>query len=779
MEQTLDIPLIPSRATEQQEEAATHAPEAAKANPMRKIMLLVGVAIIVFLGVTGYSVQKSIQSSGQLADIKDLYFPVLQRIDVNIVRLDKMEELFTRSVMLGDRETLGEARDVYRQADKVFDELAGLYPARQAEVNKLRGDLKQYNTLALATAEALLNHVANSPEQTKQMNKVLADLRESIKAFRESSYQNFVQTLAGTQQAVTVNLYMGVALGMMNLFFMGVLVYFIRNNVTMMSVIAEQNSTLERRVSERTTQLRQKTHDIQAMLQNMPQGVMTVLAGGVIHPEYSAYLETIFETDNIAGTNLMNMVFAGTSLGSDALSQVDAAVGSCIGEDLMNFEFNAHLLAAEFDKTMPDGRVKSLELSWSPIADDNDVVDKLMLCVRDVTELKRLSSAAGAQARELEIIGEILAVSQEKFQEFIESSRKFVAENEAVIRKTAQRDGEAIDLLFRNMHTIKGNARTYGLLHMTNLVHETEQVYQELRADPAKTWEPDALLAQLSQVSALVDEFQKINDTTLGRKGPGRRGNVERFLMVEKDQVSYALDLIKSIDASDMAAMHAAVAEIGQVLSLIGTEKVDRVLVGIIESLPSLAKELGKEPPKVTVSTNGILVRNHVVGLLKNVFTHVFRNSIDHGLETAEVRKRKGKAAAGSIDLTLSLQGDRLQLVLRDDGAGLAIGKIREKAIHGGLLKEGDVSPAEAVAQLILAAGFSTADKISEVSGRGVGMDAVKGFLAAEGGDVSIRLTDSDSHSDMRPFELVMSLPDKFAFRVGASSQVAASNSGG
>ncbi|MBK7006550.1 MAG: hypothetical protein IPH37_16635 [Burkholderiales bacterium] len=79
----------------------------------------------------------------------------------------------------------------------------------------------------------------------------------------------------------------------------------------------------------------------------------------------------------------------------------------------MNFEFNSHLMVTEFDKTMPDGRVKSIELSWSPICDANDVVEKIMLCARDVTELKRLGKEANAQKRELEIIGEILAVSQE------------------------------------------------------------------------------------------------------------------------------------------------------------------------------------------------------------------------------------------------------------------------------------------------------------------------------------------------------------------------------
>lgn len=748
-------------AGEKPSDAQAHQPSTA--NPMRKIIFMVGVAIFVFLAVTAYSVRKSVQSSEHLAAIKDMYFPVLQKIEANIVRLDKMEELFMRSVMLGDHDPLDEAEDFYGQADKAFDEIAQLYPEHGAEVAKLRGEFKQYNTLAFSTAEALLKHSGNIREQTQHMNKVLGELRLSIKRFREASYGNFVETLAVSQRTVKVNLYMGIALGVMNLCFMGVLVFFIRNNVNMMAVIAEQNATLEKRVAERTSQLRQKTHDIQAMLQNMPQGVLTVLPGGVIHPEYSAYMETIFETKDIAGKNLMDLVFTQTSLGSNDLSQVDAAASSCIGEDLMNFEFNSHLLVTEFDKTMANGSTKSLELSWSPIADDNDVVEKLMLCVRDVTEFKRLASEAGAQKRELDIIGEILAVSQEKFQDFIDGSYKFVAENEEIIRKTTQKDLDAVGLLFRNMHTIKGNARTYGLLNMTNVVHETEQVYDELRKDPEMAWEPEALLAQLAQVHALVDEYHRINDVKLGRKGPGRRGSVERFLMVDKDQVARAQELIKAVNDQDLAAVREVLAEVGQTLSLIGTEKVEHVLAGIVESMPSLAKELGKEPPQITIDTQGIVVRNHVVGLLKNVFTHVFRNSMDHGLETAEARQASGKGPVGHIRLNLGLEDGRVQFKLSDDGKGLAVGRIRQKAIDSGLLKTTDTPAPEDVAQLIFASGFSTADQVTEVSGRGVGMDAVKGFLQNEGGDVRIRFTDSNAAAEMRPFELVISLPDKFA----------------
>jgi HPt (histidine-containing phosphotransfer) domain-containing protein len=733
-------------------------------NPMRKIIFMVGIAILVFLAVTSFSVRKSVQSGDQLSAIKDRYHPVLQKIEANIVRLDKMEELFMRSAMLGEHDPLDEAQDVNAQAGKAFDEMMQIYPERRAEIARLRDELQRYDQLAFTTAEAFLaKQIGDMPAKTKEMNKVLAHLRASIHTFREASYNNFVEALASSQHTVTLNLYMGIALGIMNLCFMGVLVYFIRNNMRMMSVIAEQNATLELRVAERTSQLRQKTHDIQAMLQNMPQGVLTVLPGGVIHPEYSAYMETLFETGDIAGRSLMDLVFGHTSLGANDLSQVEATLGSCIGEDRMNFEFNSHLLVTELDMAMPDGRIKSLELGWSPIADDHEVVEKLMLCVRDVTAFKQLASEAGAQKRELEIIGEILAVTQEKFQDFIEGARQFVDDNERFIRAAQAKDADTIGLLFRNMHTIKGNARTYGLLHMTNTVHETEQAYDTLRKDDAQPWAPDVLLAQLAQVGALVDEYQHINDDKLGRKGPGRRGNVERFLMVEKDQVSQALALLRQARQADAVDVHATLEQVGHTLQRIGTDTLENVLAGILDSLPSLARELGKSPPRVSIQDHGITVRNQSAGLLKNVFTHLLRNAMDHGLEPPEARTASGKAPVGHIQVDMAIADGQLQLRLHDDGRGLPLARIRGKAEAQGLIDAAAVPGAEDVAQLIFASGFSTAEQLTEVSGRGVGMDAVRGFLRQEGGDVRIRLLGSEALADWQPFELLITLPASHA----------------
>jgi two-component system chemotaxis sensor kinase CheA len=295
------------------------------------------------------------------------------------------------------------------------------------------------------------------------------------------------------------------------------------------------------------------------------------------------------------------------------------------------------------------------------------------------------------------------------------------------------------------------------------MIHETEQGYDELRKNPDAQWKPDALLNQLSAASALIEEYAKINDVKLGRKGPGRRGRVEKFLLVEKVQIAESLQMLDAVDRSDINALRNAVKEVGNTLKLIGTDRIRNILAGILESMPSLAKELGKEAPSISIEDRGIAIRSQGAGLIKNVFMHVFRNSIDHGLEKASARVAQGKPPVGNIRLEVSIDKGELMFKIHDDGRGLALARIRQMAIEKKLIAEGEKRSAEELAQLILLPGFSTAEVVTEVSGRGVGMDAVGAFLKDEGGKLEIRFLDENVNADFRPFEVVISLPEKFA----------------
>ncbi|WP_323121151.1 ATP-binding protein [Burkholderia alba] len=531
------------------------------------------------------------------------------------------------------------------------------------------------------------------------------------------------------------------------------------------------NGMIER-IQHSSAQLKQKTADIQAMLQNMQQGILTVVDGAVVHAEYSTYLEAIFETGDIAGRPLMDLVFDHTDLGSDTLSQIDAAVHACIGEDGINFAFNQHLLLNEIVKTMPDGRRKTLDLSWSAITDDHDVVMRLMLCVRDVTELRQLAAEAGEQKRRLEMIGEILAVSEEKFHQFVASASGFIHDNERIIRQYTHADRAAVDELFRNMHTIKGNARTYSLQHLTSVVHETEQRYDQLRRQAAEhAWDQQVLIADLARVKEALEHYAQISAGSLGRRGAAGQRDADGYLRVERKQIQESLALLDSVDPADPRALLTMHDSVRRTLRLLDTGTLADALSGVLDSLPSLAQELGKAPPAVRIADNGYRLRSHAESTLKNVFMHLLRNAVDHGIETVEQRGAAGKPAAGAIDIEVGVDHRALQLTLSDDGRGLALERIRGVAIERGWLAPDAAASDETIAEFIFRPGFSTAEQVTEVSGRGVGMDAVRDFLARAHGRIELRFTDDQPGAAYRRFQTIVHLPESWAVdSVGAAA---------
>lgn len=729
------------------------------ADRMRKIIFMVGVAIFAFLAFTAFSVHKSIQNTQQLADIRDLYFPILERVDANIVRLDKMEEHYTQAVMTAERDQIKEANDISVEADTVFEEMVRLYSARAEDIAKLRSDFKQYKELASSTSLAMLERKDNSDPVA--MNKALTGLKQSLKNFRQSSHSNFVVTLQESQQSSQINLYVGIFIGIMNLSFMGILVFFIRNNMRMTAVIAEQNATLELRVAERTAQLRQKTQDINAMLNNMNIGVCTVVSGNRLHPEYSAYMRTIFGTDDFAGRDVLGTLFAESSLGEDSKAQIDAALGSILGEDSMMFDCNSHLLVKEMQIMGRDGTSKTLKMGWSPINDDNNVVDKVLLTAEDITHLRELELESSHQKDELEIISQIIRISIGNFNDFIASARKFADENRRLIQETQGLDPEVIPTLFRNMHTIKGNARTYEFKRITNAAHAAEEEYDRLRKDAHAQWNPAKMLGELDAVEAAIASYVEINEDVLGRKGRASDLLTSRGVFVSIEEISslksIAAELVKQ-GSSD------TVIRLQKTANSLGLIPLERLVSGSLDSISSLAKELHKPTPKVEI-VNGDIGFNHAIAQpLKSALMHIVRNSLDHGIEYPEERVLSGKPERGRLRVSCERFGDHVELHVSDDGRGLALHKFYEKGLADGLFSADKPPTPEALAELVFQSGLSTAAEITQISGRGVGMSAVRDFLNEQGATVRIVLKNPGTEFHFTPFELVIALPPSTYF---------------
>lgn len=183
-----------------------------------------------------------------------------------------------------------------------------------------------------------------------------------------------------------------------------------------------------------------------------------------------------------------------------------------------------------------------------------------------------------------------------------------------------------------------------------------------------------------------------------------------------------------------------------------------------------LAAKLGKQVELKTLG-EGTELDKGLIEKIADPLTHLVRNSLDHGIESPEKRIAAGKPAKGTITLKASHQGGSIVIDVSDDGGGLNRGKILSKAKERGMTVRDEISDAE-VWMLIFEAGFSTADVVSDVSGRGVGMDVVKRNIAAMGGRVDIESVEGMGSRISIRLPLTLAILDGLSVAVGEQTYI-------
>jgi two-component system chemotaxis sensor kinase CheA len=164
---------------------------------------------------------------------------------------------------------------------------------------------------------------------------------------------------------------------------------------------------------------------------------------------------------------------------------------------------------------------------------------------------------------------------------------------------------------------------------------------------------------------------------------------------------------------------------------------IDSILGRFRRLMRDLSSSLNKPLDFVTSGEDTELDKT-VIELLADPLVHILRNSVDHGLETPEERRAAGKPETGTIELSARYSGAEVLITIRDDGRGLDARKIREKAISKGLISEKDDLSTTETFRMIFQPGFSTVDKVTELSGRGVGMDVVLRTIASLRGEIDV-----------------------------------------
>jgi two-component sensor histidine kinase len=481
-----------------------------------------------------------------------------------------------------------------------------------------------------------------------------------------------------------------------------------------------------------------KNKEIESILSNIQQGVFMVGEDLKILPEYSAHLDRMVGNSNsgqLAGQNLFEVLFKGAELSQESVAQASEAVKCVVGFDSLAFDLNSHQLPTELVRNSGTGQGQTFwELEWVPMPNPEEINDRLMVCIRDVTELRKIRSEAEKSQVELQMIGQILKVAPERWKTFVESVHIALNECREMIRlrlnsKSAPESLQVIvPDLFLRLHTIKGNARSYGLSYLTEIVHKVEQFYADYRANPSQVpWQYETLLSDLDEVEGAVKGYEAICSNQL-------RGLMSRS---QTDQTAPKNSVI--------------------------FEPFEQMMAPLMESMVQTCREIGKAPVTFTYSGTRVAIHNKAQQNLESILTHIVRNSIDHGFAP--------DSASNEIKFHFEVSELGLwKLCYSDNGRGLNLTRLREKGKAAQNLD--DKASEQQVAEVIFQSGLSTAEQVSELSGRGVGMDAVEKMLQSMGGKIYLQLRpDLKSYAEgYRPFEFHITLPKNLFVEMGDES---------
>jgi two-component system chemotaxis sensor kinase CheA len=416
------------------------------------------------------------------------------------------------------------------------------------------------------------------------------------------------------------------------------------------------------------------------------------------------------------------------------------------------------------------------------------------------------------------------------FPVFLAESEENLSELEEALLTLEARPGDAevLNTVFRAAHTLKGNAANLGLAPVAQFAHGMEDVLERLREGglelsaplaslllqgidalrqlvPAAVGGLDELSAEhlelLRRIAACAEgesvnagatpvEAQQNAPQGAASPTPQTTGAEARLhtLRVRVDSLDHTLDLVGEIAIArgrmaqllsegapletlaeahrDEDRLHQALQERVMGLRMVPLGPVFRPYLRTVRDLAFAHGKLGR----VVLEGEEVEVDTSVVEHLRDPLTHLVRNAIDHGIETPQARQRAGKDACGTIALSARHEGASIVVRVSDDGAGIDRARIaaRARALEAGYEPE-RMSDAELL-RLVLEPGFSTAEAVTDLSGRGVGLDVVRRGVESLRGSLSIESTPGQGTAFTLRLPLSLALIDGFGIGVGGET---------
>jgi HPt (histidine-containing phosphotransfer) domain-containing protein len=460
--------------------------------------------------------------------------------------------------------------------------------------------------------------------------------------------------------------------------------------------LAGYASHLEVKVAERTAELDRRNREMRLVFDHVEQGLIAVSMDGVMRSERS----TVF--DRWFGVPAPGATF------EDQIRAVDPATADWFSlglQALAEGTLPEELLLDQLPRRMARGD-RTLRLAYTPIAGEGDSAERqLLIVITDVTE----QLARERMERDTQ---EMMRIFQRTTHDRA-GVQQFFAEAAELVRQATQ-GGGSIEHDLRIVHTLKGNCRQFGLESLAEVCHEAETAMQddgqplaaEMRRRIQQRWQQIVALAPFAR-----DE---------------RRSRID----VDEQDLQVLIDQVRA---------RVGYPELMRLAESWRLEPVALRFERLADKARYTCERLGKPPATVNIDAGGVRLDSARWAPFWAALVHAINNALDHGIEDPDTRVARGKPRTGTLWLTARrepVEGHpELRITLRDDGGGLDWARLAAQAAARGLAHatQGDLVDA------IYADGVSTRVQVGSLSGRGVGMAALRAATSALGGRVEIQ----------------------------------------
>jgi len=481
----------------------------------------------------------------------------------------------------------------------------------------------------------------------------------------------------------------------------------------MLKTINETMENLDKLVSERSAELRM-------IMDTVPVGLMSVMTLSAedyrINPEYSKTCEKILGVEDLRGRNYLDSIGLTKRSGNDRKDM--SKFLDLLTQELLPEEDMAGLNPFEEIEIKNNGDSIWAKLNYHLIRKKDGKPD-ILVVMEDITRAKAMQEEIARSERENMQL-KAIAEDPDLFSDFLAETKKMLAQVIEDSRQLATADDPKplVNNMFRGVHTIKGTAASFGLGGISQLAADLENSLDDLRqANTIASETIDETQKALDELNQANEEIVAKTEKLLGQK----IGSGDTVLRINASDIQSLIEQISklSIAPEDRNNIIASLMSFRSVSVKKGLGQALKIIPGLIERLDkNVVFNLQDNNARLDVDMSKDL---------NTPFVHLIRNAFDHGIEYSDERVANGKSEQGQVKLTVADEQAQLTLILSDDGKGLDPEKLKQSAMKKGLISEAQaaIMPDNEAKRLIFKPGFSTAETVSDVSGRGVGMDAV------------------------------------------------------